>query len=84
MIVNYRSGVAIWKGKNVKNDELDLHVPMHDVGGSLSHNCKSANILTYSNKMRVYDVRGTHKRPVKEMEIKGVAPRSKMAKMAAD
>lgn len=67
MIVNYRSGVTIWKGKNVKNDYLDLHVPMHDVGGALSHNCQFANILTHSNQMRVYDVRGTHKRPVKEM-----------------
>ena len=33
--------------------------------------------------MRVFDIRGTQKRPINDIVIKGVAPRSKMVKMAA-
>ena len=75
---------AIWRGKNVKNDELDLQVPMHDVGACFSQKGQFINVLTYENKLRVYDIRGTQRRPVKDDEIKGVAPRSKMSKLASD
>ena len=40
-------------------------------------------VLNYDNKLRIYDVRGTHRRPVKDIPIKG-APRSKMTKMIVD
>jgi hypothetical protein len=84
MIKNYTDGLIYWKGKNVKNDELDLEVPMDDVGGIIGNNGCGVTIMTRSNKMRIYDVRGTHKRPVKENCIKGLAPRSSMVKMVQD
>ncbi len=38
-------------------------------------------ILNGNNKLRIYDIRGTHRRPVKDIELKA-APRTNMTKMA--
>lgn len=82
-IIDLQYGTNAWKGKNVKHDELDLEVPIHDVGAYFFDKDKSVAVLNYDNKLRIYDVRGTHRRPVKDIAIKG-APRSKMTKMIVD
>ena len=82
-IVDKVSGLTVWKGKNVKHDELDLEVPINDVGGTLYNQDKSMAILTSNNTLRLYDVRGTNKRPIREIQLKA-APRSKMTKLTRD
>ena len=84
ILVDYFQSTVVWKGKNVKHDELDLEGPINDVGTCFGVKGQFVNVLNQDNKMRVYDIRGTQKRPVSDVQIKGVAPRSKMTKMAAD
>jgi hypothetical protein len=51
----------------VKNDELDLEVPIKDVDAAFIGDEKSIAILHADRKLRIYDVRGTHRRPVKDI-----------------
>ena len=61
-----------------------MEVPINDVGACFGVKGQFVNILNQDNKMRVYDIRGTQKRPVSDVSVKGVAPRSKMTKMAVE
>ena len=58
-----------WHGKNVKHDELDLEVPINDISGQFIRNDQFISVLHASNKLRIYDVRGTHRRPVKDVGL---------------
>ena len=53
-----------WWGKNVRHDELDLQVPINDVDGKFINDDKGIAVINASNGIRIYDVRGTHRRPV--------------------
>lgn len=70
MVISKEHSVITWKGKNVKKDELDLEVPINDVAGKFVNQDKFLAILNSSNKLRIYDIRGTHKRPVKDVILK--------------
>ena len=71
---------VVWRGKNVKHDELDLEVPIDDVGGAFFNASECMALLNSDNKLRVYDIRGTQRRPVQDIQLKA-APRSKMTKL---
>ena len=81
-LINTQQSFTIWKGKNVKHDELDLEVPMNDIGACFLEGKDAVNILTADNQLRLYDFRGTKRRPISDVLIKGVAPRSKMTKLS--
>jgi len=59
---------AFWKGKNVKNDYLDLTVPIHDLDCAF----KSENefyVSTAYHKIRLYDIRTKNCKPVIDYEF---------------
>jgi WD40 repeat protein len=56
---------------------------MNDVGGCFFKQMAFAAILNFDNKLRIYDVRGTHRRPVQDIPL-ATAPRSKMTKLTID
>lgn len=51
--------------------------------GAFFRNGAFLSILNYNNKLRIYDVRGTHRRPVNDIDLKA-APRTNMVKLAVD
>lgn len=55
-------------------------MPMKDVDASFVREDKFINVLTADQKLRVYDVRGTHRRPVKDIAL-AVTPKSSMTRM---
>ena len=80
IICNLVTGTQDWYGKNVKDDELDLEVPMKDIDASFIRDDKFVSILTADRKLRNYDVRGTHRRPVQDIAL-GVTPKCSMTRM---
>jgi hypothetical protein len=79
-IVDKTHSIVSWKGKNVKHDELDLEVPINDVDGAFFKSNAFLSILNGNNQLRIYDVRGTQKRPINDIQLK-MAPRSSMTKL---
>ncbi|KAL4469828.1 hypothetical protein ABPG72_013571 [Tetrahymena utriculariae] len=59
----------IWKARNVKNDWLDLKVPIYDVDGAFFRD-NSQNIYTINayKKMRIYDLRQNNSQPTKDIQ----------------
>ncbi len=45
-------------------------MPIYDVAGKFINQDKFLAILNANNKLRIYDIRGTHKRPIKDYGIK--------------
>lgn len=70
-IANLPNGVVSWKGKNVKHDELDLEVPIDDVDAAFIRDGKFHAILNATNKLRIYDIRGSNRRPCSDITLKG-------------
>lgn len=69
IITNIITGVQDWYGKNVKNDYLDLEVPMRDIDASFIKDNKWISVLTADRKIRLYDTRGTNRRPAKDIAL---------------
>uniref|UniRef100_A0A0G4G3E8 Ribosome biogenesis protein NSA1 n=1 Tax=Chromera velia CCMP2878 TaxID=1169474 RepID=A0A0G4G3E8_9ALVE len=65
-----KAGVKVWEAKNVRNDELDLRVPVHVCSllfcSKLSPACIACG--TYSGSMRLYDPRA-QRRPVADVQL---------------
>ena len=69
IITNVITGVQDWYGKNVKNDYLDLEVPMRDIDAAFIKDNKWISVLTADRKLRLYDTRGTNRRPAKDVAL---------------
>lgn len=80
-IYSMENTLVSWKGKNVKHDELDLEVPINDVDAAFLKGDKHLAILNANNRIRLYDIRGTNKRPNQDHSLK-TDPRSQMTRMA--
>ena len=83
MVISKEHSVVTWKGKNVKKDQLDLEVPINDVAGRFINHDKFLAILNSNNKLRIYDIRGTHKRPVNDVQLK-TTPKYAMTQMVVN
>lgn len=79
-VYNVENSVVSWKGKNVKHDELDLEVPISDVDGAFLKE-KRLVVLNSTGKVRVYDIRGTNRRPYLDVQVKTDEPKSPMTRM---
>lgn len=80
IITNIITGVQDWYGKNVKNDFLDLEVPMRDIDAAFIKDNKWISVLTADRKIRLYDTRGTNRRPAKDIVLP-VTEKSLMTRM---
>ena len=83
MIINKTNCLVSWRAKNVKHDELDLEVPIKDVAASFIADDKFLAILHAQNKLRIYDIRGTHRRPVNDVLLK-TTHNSNLTRMVID
>jgi hypothetical protein len=79
-IVDIGEGSLLWKAKNMKHDELDLAIPVDDVDASYLSGDKNFAILSSKRKIRIYDIRGTNKRPSIDIEL-NFTSKSNMTKM---
>lgn len=60
---DFHDGIISWKAKNVKNDELDLQVPIDDVDCCSYKGSDKLIVANADNKIRIYDIRGQRKKP---------------------
>ena len=57
-IIDIEKNKIVWKGKQVKNDFLDLMVPVYDMDATFSNKSpECCYVSTAYSKIRLYDVR---------------------------